>query len=67
MSQRFTVTFVPTRGIDAIKALRRTLKFALRNCGLRAIDAREEKGAPTNTADALGHHPDDAGDRLRGP
>ena len=44
---RFVVTFVPVPGVtDSIKALRATLKNALRRHGLRAIDIREES-APT--------------------
>jgi hypothetical protein len=36
---QFTVTFRPLAGVDGIKALRRTLKFALRACRLEALDA----------------------------
>jgi hypothetical protein len=35
----FLVTFVAKGGIDGIHALRRVLKFALRECGLRCVDA----------------------------
>jgi hypothetical protein len=38
----FVVRFRPLPGIDAIRALRATLKSALRQHGLRCIDAREE-------------------------
>jgi hypothetical protein len=35
----FLVTFTAKGGVDGIRALRRTLKFALRECGLRCVDA----------------------------
>jgi hypothetical protein len=38
----FVVTFKPTiAGIDPIRALRATLKFALRRFGLKCVDAQE--------------------------
>jgi hypothetical protein len=38
----FVVTLKPTvAGIDGIRALRATLKFALRRFGLKCVDARE--------------------------
>jgi hypothetical protein len=37
----FTVTFRATSGGDDIKPLRRLLKYALRACGLRAIDIHQ--------------------------
>jgi hypothetical protein len=40
---KFIVTLVPLPHVThPIIALRAVLKFALRQCGLRAIDAREE-------------------------
>jgi hypothetical protein len=36
---KFVVTFMAERGINDIRALRHVLKFALRECGLRAVDA----------------------------
>jgi hypothetical protein len=41
----FTITFVPRRDVDAIKAIRRLLKHAGRYLGLRAIDVREHDAA----------------------
>ena|SRR6266478_3513289 len=35
----FLVTFTANGSTDAVRALRRVLKFALRECGLRAVDA----------------------------
>jgi hypothetical protein len=35
----FVVILTAARGIDDIRALRRTLKFAWRECGLRAVEA----------------------------
>jgi hypothetical protein len=45
MSPRFTVTFVPMRGIDGVRALRWLLKRARRQFGLVAVDVREEESA----------------------
>ena len=42
MSVRFTVTFVPMRGVDGVRALRWLLKRARRQFGLIAVDVREE-------------------------
>jgi hypothetical protein len=39
----FTVTFRAAGGRDAIKGLRRLLKYALRQCGLRATDIRQAR------------------------
>jgi len=44
---RFIITFEPRAGIDAIRSLRRLLKFALRNLGLKAISAHEENVGQT--------------------
>jgi hypothetical protein len=41
----FTVAFRATRGGDSIKPLRRLLKYALRGCGLRAIDIRQSEAS----------------------
>jgi hypothetical protein len=38
----FTITFVPRRNVDGVRAVRRLLKYAGRYLGLRAIDTREE-------------------------
>jgi hypothetical protein len=38
----FVVRLRAPRGVDAIKALRRLLKFALRQCGLRCVSAEQE-------------------------
>ena len=41
-TREFVVRFRPTiAGIDGLKALRATLKFALRRFGLRTVDAYE--------------------------
>jgi hypothetical protein len=45
MSARFTVTFVPMRGTDGVRALRWLLKRARRQYGLVAVDVREEESA----------------------
>jgi hypothetical protein len=47
----FVIRLRPERGVDAVHALRRLLKFALRSCQMRALDVREEhdKAAPTVT------------------
>jgi hypothetical protein len=37
----FTVEFRAAPGVDAIKAVRRLLKYALRQCGLRAASIEE--------------------------
>jgi hypothetical protein len=66
VSERYTVTFVPMRGTDGIRALRWLLKRARRQYGLIAVDAREEKTAPTNVADALVQLHTDVNSRLRG-
>jgi hypothetical protein len=43
----FVVTLKPTiRGLDSIRALRATLKFALRRFGLKCVDAREFQASP---------------------
>jgi hypothetical protein len=47
---RFTITFVPRPGVDAIRALRHLLKIAGRRLGLRAIDAYEQPGQISNQA-----------------
>jgi len=44
-SATFTVTFTAARGGDGIRALRGTLKLALRRFGLRAVDVREHTTA----------------------
>jgi hypothetical protein len=36
---QFVVQFMAARGVDDIRALRRVFKFALRECGLRVVDA----------------------------
>jgi hypothetical protein len=49
----FIITFAPCVGIDdarALRGLRRTLKFALRGCGLRCIACEEI--LPAHPADA---------------
>ena len=51
---RFTITFTPNPGVDAIRALRAVLKTALRRHGLRAIDARKET-EHTHVFDELRH------------
>jgi hypothetical protein len=38
----FVVTLRPLPGVDAIKALRRGLKYLLRHCGLRCLSIQEE-------------------------
>jgi hypothetical protein len=53
MSERrdqYVVAFQPEHGIDGVRALRRTLKFAARFCGLRAIDAFEQPHEISNKA-----------------
>jgi hypothetical protein len=56
MSTQFTITFVPQKDVDAIKAIRRLLKHAGRYLGLHAIDVREghdtAAGGVTNTEPA---------------
>jgi hypothetical protein len=49
-------TGIPVTGRDPIHSLRRLLKYALRSCGLRAVEVREEdasgggsSAAATNT------------------
>jgi hypothetical protein len=43
----FVVVLKPTiAGIDGIRALRATLKFALRRFGLKCVDAREFQASP---------------------
>jgi hypothetical protein len=37
----FTITFVPRRGVDGVKAVRRLLKYTGRYLGLRAICVQE--------------------------
>jgi hypothetical protein len=44
-SATFTVTFTAARGSDGIRALRGTLKLALRRFALRAVDVREHTTA----------------------
>jgi hypothetical protein len=39
----FTVTFRAARDANGVKALRWLLKYALRACGLRAIDIRQSE------------------------
>jgi hypothetical protein len=39
----YVVRLRPLPGVDAIKALRRGLKYLLRYCGLRCTEVREEK------------------------
>ena len=39
----YVVRLRPERGVDAIRELRRLLKYAGRRLGLRAIDVREEE------------------------
>jgi len=51
MSVRFTVTFVPMRGVDGVRALRWLLKRARRQFGLVAVDVREEEGTLWGGAD----------------
>jgi hypothetical protein len=41
----FTITFVPRRNVDGVKAVRRLLKYAGRHLGLRVIDAQEHNDA----------------------
>jgi hypothetical protein len=69
--KRFIITFVPVPGVtDSIKALRATLKNALRRHGLRAIDIREESASAPDTsnqiADAFTELRRDVRNRLRG-
>jgi hypothetical protein len=64
VSAHFTITFVPRRDVDAIKAVRRLLKHAGRYLGLRAIDIREEHDAAagdatTTSPGAEAQRPDD--------
>jgi hypothetical protein len=58
MSVRFTVTFVPMRGIDGVRALRWLLKVARRRFGLVAVDAHEERGACLDQAKGDDHAED---------
>jgi hypothetical protein len=47
MNERTTfLALRAARGTDGVHALRRTLKFALRRCGLIALDAREIRASP---------------------
>jgi hypothetical protein len=46
----FTITFVPRRNVDGVRAVRRLLKYAGRYLGLRAIDLREERDAAAGDA-----------------
>jgi hypothetical protein len=38
----FTITFVPRRNVDGVRAVKRLLKHAGRYLGLRAIEVRED-------------------------
>jgi hypothetical protein len=38
----YVITLRPLPRVDAVKALRRMLKYTLRQCGLRAVEVREE-------------------------
>jgi hypothetical protein len=49
----FTVTLRPQPNVDAIKALRRLLKFAGRQLGLRAIRIEERQGSDVEPPLAL--------------
>jgi hypothetical protein len=55
MSVRFTVTFVPQRGVDGVRALRWLLKRARRQFGLIAVDVREEASACLDQAEEDDH------------
>jgi hypothetical protein len=46
-SRVFIVKLRPLPSVDAIKALRRGLKYLLRKCGLRCTEIREETQWPT--------------------
>jgi hypothetical protein len=37
----YLIVLKPAEGIDGVRALRRGLKYLLRTCGLRCLDARE--------------------------
>jgi hypothetical protein len=39
----YVIRLCPERGVDAIKSLRRALKFLLRQCQLRCLSIEEEK------------------------
>lgn len=39
----YTIRLRPEPGVDAVRALRALLKFALRRLGLRAVEAREDR------------------------
>jgi hypothetical protein len=54
MSERFTVTFMPMRGVDGVRALRWLLKRARRQFGLVAVDVREESAPADLAADQEG-------------
>jgi hypothetical protein len=41
----FTITFVPRRNVDGVRAVRRLLKYAGRYLGLRAVHAQEHNDA----------------------
>jgi hypothetical protein len=41
LAAAYLIRLRPLKGVDAIKALRRVLKFALRSCGLRCTDIKE--------------------------
>jgi hypothetical protein len=44
--ERFVVEFCAMPGVNAIRALRQLLKFALRTCGLKCIRITRERKAP---------------------
>jgi hypothetical protein len=41
----FTITFVPRRNVDGVRAVRRLLKYAGRYLGLQAVHAQEHNDA----------------------
>jgi hypothetical protein len=49
---RFTVTFSPGPGVDAIRSLRLLLKAAKRRFGLTAADAYEDRSSPLEISNA---------------
>jgi hypothetical protein len=51
--QGYTVTLVPEPGVDGIKALRWTLKTALRRDGLKCTDVRREEDYTHHTRGAF--------------
>jgi hypothetical protein len=79
MSTQFIVHFVARPNVDAVKALRAVLKRALRDHGLRAVEAYPlveamapdlpaqlaSLNAPTNVGDALVQLHRDVTNRLR--